>query len=245
VKRFYKSVTVQRAELSDINVGDGPPETQAYTVSLDGRAVRTPGKAYLWVPNTALAEAIAEEWRGQGDDIEPAQMDLTRIANAAVDRVVPRRRAVIDDLVNYGVADLVCYRADAPVELIRRQTETWQPLVDWARDQYGAELIVGAGIMPIEQPANVPDALAAACGKFSNHQLAAISLIGGATGSTIIALALAEGHLGVDGTVAAASLDDTYQTEHWGEEQTAAERRAALVHDIEVAARFLLLFRQT
>ena len=46
-KRFYKDVAVK-------------DEGGRAAVLLDGRPVRTPGKAPLSVPNKALAEAIAE-----------------------------------------------------------------------------------------------------------------------------------------------------------------------------------------
>ena len=42
----------------------------------------------------------------------------------------------------YGGTDLLCYRAEAPEELVRRQAEAWDPLLDWAADRYGARLAV-------------------------------------------------------------------------------------------------------
>ena len=51
-KRFYKDVAIKDED------GGGA------SLLLDGKPVRTPGKAPLLLPTRALAEAIAEEWRG-------------------------------------------------------------------------------------------------------------------------------------------------------------------------------------
>jgi chaperone required for assembly of F1-ATPase len=72
--RFYKEVGV--------DPGEG-----GFALRLDGRAVRTPGKAVLAVPSAELAEAIAGEWQAQGKEIDPATMPLTRLANTVIDRI--------------------------------------------------------------------------------------------------------------------------------------------------------------
>src|SRR2546422_11698663 len=73
-KRFYDQVAIK-------------DETGGRSVLLDGKSVRTPGKAAFLLPNAALAEAVAEEWRGQGARIDPATMPLTRLANSVIDGV--------------------------------------------------------------------------------------------------------------------------------------------------------------
>ena len=57
--------------------------------ALDGRPVRTPGRAPLALPTDALAEAVADEWRAVGETIDPRAMPLTGLANAAIDRIAP------------------------------------------------------------------------------------------------------------------------------------------------------------
>ena len=98
MKRFYENVTVV-------------PVAGGLTVELDGRSVRTPRKAAFAVAAEALAEAIADEWRRQGEDIDPESMPLLRLANTALDLVAGQRGAVVDNLASYGGTDLLCYRA--------------------------------------------------------------------------------------------------------------------------------------
>ncbi|MGN6850217.1 MAG: ATP12 family protein, partial [Sphingomicrobium sp.] len=105
MKRFWKEVTVDR-------------EGEGWGLRLDGRPVKTPARAALNVPTEALANAIADEWRAVGDSIDPRSMPLTGLANAAIDRVAPERRAFAEGLARYAEADLACYRAEGPRGLV-------------------------------------------------------------------------------------------------------------------------------
>jgi len=216
----------------------------AFAIVLDGRPVRTPAKAPLAVPSRALAEAIACEWQAQGERVDPDSMPLTRIASIAIDLVAPRRDSVIAEIAKYAGTDLVCYRAERPPELVARQHATWQPLVDWTRERYGAALAVTAGIVPTDQPEPALRALVDAVAAHDSMKLAALHLAIALCGSVVVALALAAGRLDAESAFAAAELDQTFEIERWGEDEEQTRRRADLRAEIAAAARFLALLAQ-
>ena len=228
MKRFYR-----QAEIIPVPGG--------YAVGLDGRAIKTPAKLPLLLPNAALAAAIAGEWNAQQSEIRPEKMPLTRLASTAIDRVAPQRDAIVQQIADYAGTDLVCYRAAQPPPLAMRQQAVWQPLVDWAAQRYAAPLETTAGIIPISQPVASLHALAAAVAEHDNFALAALHLLTGTCGSLVIALALTEGRLDAAEAFAASQLDESFQIEAWGEDEEQARRRAALAEDIVAAARFLSL----
>ncbi|MDO7630939.1 MAG: ATP12 family chaperone protein, partial [Loktanella sp.] len=131
-KRFWKAAAVVER--------DG-----GFGVALDARAVNTPNKTPLILPTRIMAEAIAVEWDAQVDKIDPLTMPVTRGANSAIDKVAPQQAEVVADLANYGDSDLLCYRAAGPVELVTRQAEKWDPVLDWAEGTFGTRLNVGEG----------------------------------------------------------------------------------------------------
>ena len=64
----------------------------------------------------------------------------------------------------YGDADLTCYRAESPVELVQRQAQQWDPLLDWAAETFGTRLRPVAGVMHAPQdPEASVDALTGPC----------------------------------------------------------------------------------
>src|SRR5215212_2637901 len=121
--------------------GSGP-----YGIALDGRALKTPAKRDFLVPSLALAEEIAAEWNGQGDRVDPDRMALTKLANAAIDRVMGSEGRIIDDIIAYAGTDLVCYRAMEPEGLVQRQGKAWDPVIEWAAEFFDAEFQTVEGV---------------------------------------------------------------------------------------------------
>ena len=229
-KRFYKTVTIK---------GDTP----AFSITLDGRPVKTPMKLPLLLPTRALAEGIAAEWERQEERINPFDMPLTRLANAAIDRVRGKRDDVVGMICEHGEHDLLCYRADKPPAFAVLQAKTWDPLLAWAEDQLGERFAIAEGVMPVEQPGRT---LAALRQRFSYHgdfQLAALSNIASLTGSAILALAMATGHLTEEEAWRAATLDEDWNRHHWGADAEAEAKLAQRKREFDSAARMLELLK--
>ncbi|UCH76140.1 MAG: ATPase [Rhodospirillales bacterium] len=219
-------------------MGDG-----GFGVALDGRPVGTPAGAALRLPTAGLADAIAEEWAAQEKLVRPHSMPMMRLAAAAIDRVGRERDAVVGQIAAYGGSDLLCYRACGPGELVRRQAETWQPLLDWAEEALGAPLAVTTGVTHAAQPPESLSALAARLEAMDDFQIAAQSQLTAACGSLVLSLAAAAGRIGVEETIAASQLDEEWQAEIWGRDKDAEDRRTALAAEITSAIRFLELVR--
>lgn len=228
MKRFYKEAAAA-------------PAAGGLAVLLDGRTVKTPARHPLEVPTEELAEAIAAEWNGQGEEIDPRAMPLSGLANAAIDRVAPDPATFAAGLARYGESDLLCYRAEGPQPLIDRQAAAWDPLLAWARRRFDIELLVTAGIIHKPQPAATVERLAAAVAARDAFRLAALSPLVTISGSLVIALALAEGEIALDQAWAAAMLDEAWQAEQWGVDPLAAEALENRKRDFEAAYRFLTL----
>jgi chaperone required for assembly of F1-ATPase len=228
IKRFYKTVEAKE---------DGG----TYVVLLDGRALKTPGKALLQAGTRVLAEAIADEWLAQDDNVVPDTMPLTKALNTAIDRVGPNRAAVVDELANYAGADSLCYRAESPAELVRRQAKAWDPCLDWAAKRYGARLQVTTGVVHVKQPIEALARLRAAIEAEDIYRLVALHTAITSTGSAVLGLALTTRTLDVAATFKASSIDADFQAEQWGRDAEAEVVRARRLAELEAAGRFLAL----
>jgi chaperone required for assembly of F1-ATPase len=226
MKRFYKDVAV--ADRS---------------VLLGGKTLKTPRGETLVLPTQTLAEAIAGEWRAQGEEIVPAAMPLTKLANTAIDGVTPRRDEVIAEIAAFARHDHLCYRTDAPAELVRSQSAAWDPLLDWVAGRHGAPLITAHGITSIAQPEASLAALRAAVETFDAFALAALHVEASILSSLVLALALADGRLGASEAFALSQVDERYQAEKWGLDSEAEARARRLEAELDAAARFMDLAR--
>ena len=227
-KRFWKA-----AEVAEVDGG--------YGVTLDGRPVRTPGKALLTVPTRVLADEVAAEWNAQGEKIDPLSMPFTRSANSALEKVTPQHAEVADMLAAYGETDLICYRAEGPEALIQRQAEHWDPLLDWAETALGARLKVASGVMPVTQDPAALDRLAAQVHAFDPFRLTGFHDLVALSGSLVIGFAVTGGFRSPEEAWRLSRVDEDWQIEEWGADEEAAEaaaaRRAGFLH----AARFFAL----
>ena len=228
MKRFYKA-----AEVS--------PAGEDFQVLLDGREVKTPARNALAVPSQRLAQAIAAEWEAQGEKIDPRSMPCTGLANAAVDRVAPDPKAFARSLAAFGETDLLCYRAEGPAALAARQAEVWDPLLGWARRRFDVDFEIVPGVMHRAQPEMTLRQLSHAVEFRSAFELAALSPLVTISGSLVIALALAEEAVDLESAWTAASLDEAWQLEQWGEDSEAAAVLEARRQEFAAGHRFLKL----
>jgi chaperone required for assembly of F1-ATPase len=228
MKRFWKEVGVER-------------EGEARAIRLDGRAVKTPARAALAVPTEPLAGAIADEWRAVGDTIDPRMMPLTGLANAAIDRVAPDRQAFAEGLARYAQADLACYRADGPRELVARQEQEWDSLLAWARRRYDVDFATTSGLVQVAQPAATVERLAHAVAALDAFRLAGLSPLVTIGGSLVAALAVEEKAITPAQAWDAVSLDDRWQLEQWGADAEAEATLDIRRRDFLAAASFLEL----
>ncbi len=227
-KRFYKDVGTA-------------PEGDGFAILLDGKPIRTPAKAKLSVPSQALAEAIAEEWRAQGERIDPATMRLTKLANSAIDGVRGRESAVLDDLIAFAGSDLLCYRAEGPEGLVAKQNEHWDPVLAWAKQELGAPLNLAQGIVHVAQPEGSLDRLRERLKRLDAFRLAALHVMTSLTGSALLPLTVASGRLTPDEAWAAAHVDEDWQISQWGQDAEAAARRARRRQEFDASCRLLEL----
>lgn len=201
-----------------------------FTVTLDGRPVRTPAKSALVLPTRALAEAVAREWDAQEGQIKPLEMPFTRAANAATDKVTPQHSEVADLLAAYGDSDLICYRASDPRGLVERQNRGWDPLVDWSATALKAPLQVYVGIMHEEQPQASIASLTRRVHAFDPYQLTAFHDLVSLSGSLIIGFAVTQDYAPATDLWDISRIDEIWQAEKWGHDEE-AERMTALKRD--------------
>lgn len=220
-KRFYKDATFDR-------------EGDQYVVRLDGKPVRTPGKRLLAMPGEAMARNVAEEWQAQEDRIDPGAMPWTRSANTAIDKVSAQRAEIIDHISGYADTDLLCYRAEGPAELVERQSQHWDTLLDWVTQRYLVSLKVTRGVMPVAQDEATLLTLKATMEPMSDFQLTGFYELVSLSGSFAIALATVEAVQPPDVLWKISRIDEDWQSEQWGVDEEAAAaaelKRQAFLH---------------
>jgi len=233
MKRFYKQATVDEVEDND-DVNGG------FVVLLDGRSIKTPAKNSLILPTREVAQAVADEWQAQEEEVDPATMPMMRFGATAIDRIETQRDEVIAEIAAFGGHDLLCYRGEEP-ELAARQAKSWQPLLDWAADQLGARLQVTEGIVSVDQDPSVLETLKNCVSECTDMQLSALHTMTSISGSLVLSLALTRAEIGVERAWEACTVDERFQEIRWGQDAEAEERLAIRQAAVTDAHRFFTL----
>ena len=233
MKRFWREVTVG---------ADGANGKDAWRVALDGRPIRTQQGAAQLIPTERLAEALAAEWRAQGETIDPAGFVLRDLADYALDVVgdvvVPNRAEAIARILAYAETDTLCYRAEPDEPLGIRQRAEWEPLLKAAEARHGVRFERVTGIVHRAQPAATLVRLREALATHDAFQLAALQTIASLAASLVVALAALEPGGDAETLWAAANLEEDWQAEQWGIDAEAQTLRARRLAEFAAAMRF-------
>lgn len=224
-KRFWKTATAE-------------PVADGFSVFLDGRPIRTPAKSALILPTIGYANLVASEWQAQTEIVNPETMPATRTANAAIDKVAVQKAEVAEMLAAYGDADLLCYRANSPAELVTLQAAAWDPYLEWAALELGAQLSVRQGVM--HQPQH-PDAIANLTKRvhaLSVFELAAFHDMVSLTGSLVLGFASSLNFRPPNSVWDASRVDEIWQEQQWGQDDEATamanRKKSAFLHAVSV-----------
>lgn len=228
MKRFYREVEVAGS-------------AGAWRVELDGRAIRTQRGAEQLLPGRKLAEALAREWREQGEEIDPAAFPLRDMADYALDIVREDRADTIDKLLAFVETDTLCYRADPDEALYRRQIEIWEPLITAFEAREGVTMERVSGIMHRPQSEETLARLRARLEALDDFTLAALQALASLAASLTVGLAALEDDADLDALWDAANLEELWQVELWGRDEQAEARREQRKGEFVSAAQFAQL----
>lgn len=212
MKRFYKQVAATQV-------------TGGWQVTLDGRGIKTAAGKPQVVPSEALAMALAAEWAGQGEEIDPAAFVLRDMADHAIDVIAAERAAVIATLLRYAETDTLCYRAEPGEPLAERQDDVWEPLLKAAEARYDVHFERIGGIIHRPQPAATLKRLETVLAAHDPFVLAALNTLTTLAASLTIGLAALDDSADADRLWNAANLEEDWQAELWGKDYEALERR--------------------
>ena len=231
MKRFWREVTVE-------------PEGDGWQVALDGRRVKTAQARAQIVPTHALAEALAEEWRAQPKDVDPAGFGLRDMADYAIDIVANDPADAIRRILAYAEGETLCYRAEPDEPLAARQRATWEPLLKAAEAAHSVKFERTVGICHRPQPAATLATFRAHLATLDPFALAALQTLASLAASLVIGLAALDPAAEAETLFAASNLEEDWQAEQWGWVDDAEETRAKKLATFVQAARFAGMARR-
>lgn len=214
-KRFYKNVSFTESE-------------GKFEINLDKRKLRTPLGNVFQLPNEALASAVATEWDVQQDTIKQHNMHLTSLCNTALDNPCHQSKEVLaDNILEFLVADTLCYRSCEPPEFLELQKQKWDPIIDWFKNRYRVKVNACEDLSSVAVPKETLLEIKRQLLSYNDWSLLGISFATENLKSLISTLALVNHEIDVEAAVELSRLETIFQVNHWGNVEWS--------HDIEKA----------
>lgn len=229
-RRFYEKVSVAEAD-------------SGFIVRLDAHELKTPAKKPLILPTLELAQNVADEWQAQDTEIDSYAMPTMRLVSTALDRVAEVPDETAKAFAAYGMSDLLCYRAENPDRLVKKQADAWDPLLDWVQIRFDISFEVTQSVVPVSQPVDNEARLIAIAGD-DVFRLTGLAHMAAILGSAILAIAVDEAHIDAGKAYELAFLDDLYQIDEWGADAEAVDRLDKIALDIRHASGYLSALKQ-
>lgn len=231
MKRFYKFVSL----------GDGK---KGRSILLDGKPVKTPVRNLLETSHLGLANAILQEWNGQGERVMLSEMPLTQLLGTRIDRVGTEREAMTDALMKYLDTDLICYRAALPPEMAAAQQAAWDPWLGWFEREFGSALETTTDLKALKQPAAAHKALLEYVEGLDDDRFTVLQVVTPLCGSVVLGAAFVRGALTPQQAFACARVEENYKAGLYDEKthgpDPAQEKKDRTERaDLEACAKYL------
>ena len=231
MKRFYKFVSL----------GDG---RKGRSILLDGKPVKTPARNLLETPHLDLANAILQEWNGQGNKIIPSEMPLTQLLSTRIDRVGSELGAMTEALMKYLDTDLICYRTALPPEMAAAQQAAWDPWLGWFEQEFGSALETTTNLKALKQPVGAHKALLEYVEGLDDDHFTVLQVVTPLCGSVVLGAAFVRGSLNPQQAFACARVEESYKAglydeKNHGPDPAQEKKDRAEMADLEACAKFL------
>lgn len=218
-------------------------DDDGFRIYLDKQLLRLPQKSILTVSNETLAKRIVDEWQNagckKGDIFSFDTLPITRIISTLIEKIKPDRKKYIDVLLPYVNGELLCYRAEKPKQLVNRQNQLWQPILQWIEEFLHITFRVTKGVMPIMQDKQTINKIKTYIMRLSDEELTFFAVIIPLLGSVVLSIAIFERKLSAQQGFEYAYLDEHIQSQIWGYDAEQQQRLNLIQKEINECVDYL------
>ena len=125
-----------------------------YTITLDGKQLKTPSGQIVMVPTITLAHLIAIEWNSVTSHIVPNQMPIMTNVCTVLDQVRKQKAHYEQLCFQYVLTDTLGYPAHPTSEpiLYRQQQKAWYPIQHWIHSSFVPTTTTTTNSVPLTLP---------------------------------------------------------------------------------------------
>ena len=224
-KKFWRKVFLKQEK----NLG---------VIFLDDKELKSPKDKKLNLPYY-LSQKVFKEWNEVQEEINPSLMPFYSYSVTAVDRIMNHKNDVIETLKSILRMDTLLYRSGNDIDLSKLQEKEWQPLLKWLDINYNCKLTINYELKPLNQKETELLKCINLVNKLDHFSLSGFSHLVSISGSFILGLSFYCKKINSHKVYELALLEELFQSNKWGSDDFANERRENIKKEITEACEFL------
>ena len=224
-KKFWRKVFLKQEK----NLG---------VIFLDDKELKSPKDKKLNLPYY-LSQKVFKEWNEVQEEINPSLMPFYSYSVTAVDRIMNHKNDVIETLRSILRMDTLLYRSENDIDLSKLQEKEWQPLLKWLDVNYNCKLIINYELKPLNQKETELLKCINLVNQLDHFSLSGFSHLVSISGSFILGLSFYCKKINSHKVYELALLEELFQSNKWGSDDFANERRENIKKEITEACEFL------
>lgn len=224
-KKFWRKVFLKQEK----NLG---------VIFLDDKELKSPKDKKLNLPYY-LSQKVFKEWNEVQEEINPSLMPFYSYSVTAVDRIMNHKNDVIETLKSILRMDTLLYRSGNDIDLSKLQEKEWQPLLKWLDVNYNCKLIINYELKPLNQKETELLKCINLVNQLDHFSLSGFSHLVSISGSFILGLSFYCKKINSHKVYELALLEELFQSNKWGSDDFANERRENIKKEITEACEFL------
>ena len=224
-KKFWRKVFLKQEK----NLG---------VIFLDDKELKSPKDKKLNLPYY-LSQKVFKEWNEVQEEINPSLMPFYSYSVTAVDRIMNHKNDVIETLRSILRMDTLLYRSGNDIDLSKLQEKEWQPLLKWLDVNYNCKLTINYELKPLNQKETELLKCINLVNQLDHFSLSGFSHLVSISGSFILGLSFYCKKINSHKVYELALLEELFQSNKWGSDDFANERRENIKKEITEACEFL------
>lgn len=224
-KKFWRKVFLKQEK----NLG---------VIFLDDKELKSPKDKKLNLPYY-LSQKVFKEWNEVQEEINPSLMPFYSYSVTAVDRIMNHKNDVIETLKSILRMDTLLYRSGNDIDLSKLQEKEWQPLLKWLDVNYNCKLTINYELKPLNQKETELLKCINLVNQLDHFSLSGFSHLVSISGSFILGLSFYCKKINSHKVYELALLEELFQSNKWGSDDFANERRENIKKEITEACEFL------
>ena len=224
-KKFWRKVFLKQEK----NLG---------VIFLDDKELKSPKDKKLNLPYY-LSQKVFKEWNEVQEEINPSLMPFYSYSVTAVDRIMNHKNDVIETLKSILRMDTLLYRSGNDIDLSKLQEKEWQPLLKWLDVNFNCKLTINYELKPLNQKESELLKCVNLINQLDHFSLSGFSHLVSISGSFILGLSFYCKKINSHKVYELALLEELFQSNKWGSDDFANERRENIKKEITEACEFL------